>query len=154
MYICRVKLEEAIKTSNFKNELHKASINLLYTTWWLKTPVSKGLKQLDFTQEQFNVMRILKGKHPQPMSVKDIASRMIEQNSNVPRIVDKLEIKKWISRGQCPNDGRHTKIVLSDLGIAKLKAASEYVESMTAQLINLNTEEAKQLNYLLDKLKA
>lgn len=153
MYICFVKLEQAIKSSNFKSELHKASINLLYTAWWLKTLVSKNLKQIDFTQEQFNVMRILKGKHPDKMSVKDIASRMIEQNSNVPRIIDRLEKKSWINRIQCPNDGRHTKIGLSPLGISKLAEASTLVEEATSNVLKLDSNEAGQLNILLEKMR-
>lgn len=154
IYICQVKLEQALKTENFTSPMHKASLNILYTAWWLKRIFSKELKAFDFTQEQFNVMRILKGKHPETMFVKDIASRMIEQNSNVPRIIDRLEKKQWVTRTQCPNDGRHSKIGLSTLGITVLSTANVMVQQMGETMFNLTTEEAVQLNNLLEKVRS
>ena len=103
-----MKLEMALKTNKFKNESHKAGLNILYTAWWLKTMSSAELKKFGLTHEQYNVLRILKGKHPEQMCVKDIACRVIEKNSNVPRIVDRLEIKKLVKRTQSTTDGRHT----------------------------------------------
>jgi DNA-binding MarR family transcriptional regulator len=94
MYICIVKLEQAIQSNKFKNEMHKASLNILYTAWWLKTQMSKVLKEFGLTHEQYNVLRILKGKYPEQLCVKDISCRMIEKSSNVPRIIDRLVIKK------------------------------------------------------------
>lgn len=148
-----MKLEQAIKSENFSSEMHKASINIMYTAWWLKNCFSKELKNLEVTQEQFNVMRILKGKHPEKMFVKDIASRMIEQNSNVPRIIDRLEKKKWVTRTQCENDGRHSKIALSNMGITVLTHASSLVQQVSDNLFELDNNEAKQLNTLLEKVR-
>ena len=97
-YICVVKLEIAIQSTKFKNEVHKAGLNILYTAWWLKTITVKELKEFGLTHEQYNVLRILKGKYPDQMCVRDIASRMIEKSSNVPRIIDRLELKKLMMR--------------------------------------------------------
>jgi DNA-binding MarR family transcriptional regulator len=80
-----MKLEEAIQSVKFINETQKAGLNIMYTAWWMKTIMSKELKVYGLTLEQYNVLRILKGKSPQEMCVKDIAGRMIEKNSNVPR---------------------------------------------------------------------
>jgi hypothetical protein len=70
-YICIVKLEQAIQSTKFKNEAHKAGLNILYTAWWLKTSFSQALKEYGLTHEQYNVLRILKGKHPEQMCVRD-----------------------------------------------------------------------------------
>lgn len=148
-----VKLEQVIKTNSFKSELHKACINLLYSSWWLKTVFSRDLKSLDITQEQFNVMRILKGKHPEKMNVKDIACRMIEQNSNVPRIIDRLEKKEWVTRAQCTNDARHSNIGLSLIGIEILTKANKIVDEVSNTKVNLTEVEALELNTLLEKMR-
>ena len=108
-----MKLEQAIKSTKFKSEVQKAGLNVLYTAWWIKTLTVKELKVFDITHEQYNVLRILKGKHPDLMCVKDIASRMIEKSSNVPRIVDRLELKNLIVRTQGEIDGRQTVITLT-----------------------------------------
>ena len=85
-----MKLEQAIQSNKFKNEVHKAGLNILYTAWWLKTVMSRELKEFGLTHEQYNVLRILKGKYPEQMCVRDIACRMIEKSYNVPRIIDRL----------------------------------------------------------------
>ena len=112
-YICSVKLEDAIQSTKFKNPQQKATLNCLYTAWWLRSVLSKELKIFDLTHEQYNVLRILKGKHPEQMCVKDIAGRMMEKSSNVPRIVDRLVAKKWVKRSTSAFDKRETVITLT-----------------------------------------
>jgi len=118
MYICIVKLENAIQSNKFKSEVQKAGLNILYTAWWLKTLSCKELKEFGLTHEQYNVLRILKGKHPNQMCVKDIAGRMIEKNSNVPRIIDRLVVKKLVKRTQGEHDGRQTVMALTQAGLS------------------------------------
>src|SRR4051812_4344059 len=111
-YICMVKLEEVLKMTRFSSQKHKAGLNILYTCWWLKTIISKELKSLGLTHEQYNVLRILKGTHPEAMCVRDIGSRMIERNSNVPRIIDRLVAKEYVNRSTSEVDKRETVIRL------------------------------------------
>ena len=143
-----MKLEEAIKSSKFRDEGHKASLNVLYTAWWLKSNFSSSLKELGMTQDR------LKGKHPEEMCVKDIGSRMIEKSSNVPRIIDRLVDKKLVKRATSREDKRETLISLTDKGIKHLAEASKLMEEAGRKLIGLSSEEAAQLNELLEKLRA
>ncbi len=156
MYIhtfCLVKLEEALKTNKFSSEKHKAGLNLLYTAWWLKTLISKELKIVGLTQEQYNVLRILKGKHPEAICVKDIGSRMIEQNSNVPRIIDRLVSKKLVSRTNSEIDKRETVITLTENGINILSIANHEVDSLINEGVSMNENDASQLNLLLENMR-
>jgi len=153
MYLCVVKLEEALKSTKFKNEVQKAGLNVLYTAWWLKTLSSKELKNFDLTHEQYNVLRILKGKHPEKMCVKDIASRMIEKSSNVPRIIDRLENKKLIKRGQGEIDGRQTVMSLTEHGIKVLENATIALNTIWDNTISISSADANSLNELLEKLR-
>jgi len=153
MYICVVKLEEAIQSNKFKNEVHKAGLNILYTAWWLKTVTCRELKEFGLTHEQYNVLRILKGKHPQQMCVKDIACRMIEKNSNVPRIIDRLEIKKLVKRTQGEEDARQTVISLTQAGMSILESSTEKVNDIMEEVMTLNNADAHTLNTLLEKVR-
>ena len=148
-----MKLQEALKTDRFRNEIHKASLNILYTAYWMKSHLSSVFKEHGITEEQFNVMRILKGKHPEAMCVRDIASRMIEKNSNVPRIIDRLVIKKLVKRATSKEDKRETLITLTDKGITHLASASETVEKRSNEILSLTESEATQLHELLEKLR-
>jgi len=148
-----VKLEEAIKSNKFKNEVHKAALNILYTGWWLKTLISKELKEYGLTHEQYNVLRILRGKHPEQMCVRDIASRMIEKNSNVPRIIDRLEVKKFVKRNTSINDKRESAISLTNAGVNILDLTTSKVNSVFEEAVMMEESSASALNKLLEEMR-
>ncbi len=152
-YICIVKLEQAIQSVNFKNETHKAGLNILYTAWWLKTLMSKELKSFGLTHEQYNVLRILKGKSPEEMCVKDIACRMIEKSSNVPRIIDRLVIKKLVRRSNDANDKRHTVMSLTEAGLNILDLSTKKINQVFEKTILMNEGSAAELNNLLELIR-
>lgn len=149
-YICIVKLEDAIKSNVFKDNRHKASLNILYTAWWLKTFLATELKKYGLTHEQFNVLRILKGKHPEKMCVRDIASRMIEKSSNVPRIADRLELKKLVNRSTSRQDKRETSILLTDAGINILAQANLSMGKALDKIMTISENDANKLNMMLE----
>lgn len=133
--------------------MQKAGLNILYTAWWLKTVVSRELKEFGLTHEQYNVLRILKGKHPEQMCVKNIACRMIEKNSNVPRIIDRLELKKLVRRSTSEQDKRETVITLTQSGIAVLEASTALLTKVWDEHLTLCEKDAAELNHLLEKLR-
>jgi len=149
-----VKLEAAIKSNKFRNELHKAGLNILYTAWWLKTIMSKELKEYGLTHEQYNVLRILKGKHPEQICVREIACRMIEKNSNVPRIIDRLETKKLVKRTSSNSDKRETVIVLTPAGINILQHSTERINKLMDETIVIDDKRAAVLNSILEEIRA
>jgi len=146
-------LEEAIKSSKFRNEAHKAGLNILYTAWWLKTSMSKELKEYGLTHEQYNVLRILKGKHPEQICVREIACRMIEKNSNVPRIIDRLEAKKLVKRASSDSDRRETVILLTPAGINILQHSTDRINNLMDKIMLIDEEKAKELNLLLEDIR-
>jgi DNA-binding MarR family transcriptional regulator len=148
-----MRLEDAIKTNRFTNENHKASINLLYTSYWLKNNYSRVMKDGGLTLEQYNILRILKGKHPETMCIKDIAQRIIEKSSNVPRIINRLMVKKLVKRSVSNEDKRETLITLTDKGLDALAATTALMNQLSAEIIGLTEEDALQLNLLLEKMR-
>lgn len=128
-------------------------INILHTAYHVRCKVSDTLKAYGLTPEQFNVLRILKGKHPEQMCVRDIAGRMIERSSNVPRIIDRLEVKKLVKRGTSTIDKRETVITLTQAGINMLETVNVIVESANTDMCGLEDEELTVLNTLLDKFR-
>ena len=148
-----MKLEQAIKSNKFRNEVHKAGLNILYTAWWLKTVMSKELKEYGLTHEQYNVLRILKGRHPEQICVKEIACRMIEKNSNVPRIIDRLEIKKLVKRTSSASDKRETVIVLTQAGINILQHSTDRINNVMDKNFLIDETKAKTLNNILEEVR-
>jgi len=148
-----MKLEEEILTNKFVSETQKAAINLLFTSHWLHTRINSYLKPFGLTHEQFNVMRILKGKHPEKMCVKNIGMRMIEKNSNVPRILDRLEKKGWITRQQSQEDRRETVTSITPAGLDVLEKASFNIASNQESMMNLDEATAIKLNVILENIR-
>ena len=112
------------------------------------------MKDFDLTHEQYNVLRILKGKYPDQLCVKDIARRMIEKSSNVPRIIDRLEIKKLVKRTVSESDKRETLITITKSGLSILESSTSKLNKVYASIQTITQKEAEQLNDLLEKLRA
>jgi DNA-binding MarR family transcriptional regulator len=148
-----MKLEEAIQSTKFRNPAHKASLNVLYTAWWLRTLTNQALKEHGITHEQYNILRILNGKHPDAMCIKDIASRVIEKSSNVPRTADRLVVKKMVKRTQGLADKRETLLNLTPHGSNILAAASDSMEKAMQGKITISDKDAEVLNSLLEALR-
>ena len=114
--------------------------------------MSKELKEYGLTHEQYNVLRILKGKYPEQICVKEIACRMIEKNSNVPRIIDRLETKKLVRRTSSDSDKRETVIVLTPAGINILQHSTDRINKLTEKIMQIDEKKAAQLNSILDEI--
>jgi DNA-binding MarR family transcriptional regulator len=143
-------IEEEIKQEKFSSQHHKAVVNLIYTAHWLTSRQQDFFKPHNITGQQFNILRILKGQHPKTISATEIKSRMLDKNSDVSRLLDRLLNKNLIARKACPNDRRAADVTITKEGIDLLKAIAKQQENVEKSLL-LNEAEAKQLSDLLDK---
>lgn len=149
-----MRIEDAIKQKNFENEFLKLNINLLFTSSWLHNHLKQFLDPYKISWQQFNILRILKGSRPDPLSLKVISDRMIDKTSNTSRLIDKLLTKGMVERITCPEDRRKVDIHLTDNGLETVVAASKIVEhGMMNLYTNISDEEAQVMNALLDKLR-
>lgn len=148
-----MKIEEALKTNKFKSDQHKAMINIMFTASWLRSKVVCKLKSYGVSQEQYNVLRILRGSYPNPLCAKDIADRMIDKNSNTTRIMDKLIIKKYVNKWRGKIDRREVNITITEAGLELLKEIDEIEAIDQPNYLNLSDTEAVLLSTLLDKLR-
>lgn len=150
-----MNIEEAIQQKNFESEFQKAHINILFTANWLSQSLGPALEPLNLTWQQFNILRILRGMHPEPASVKLLTERMIDKMSNASRLVEKLKQKGMVERRACPADRRQVDVVLTEKGQEILEDASKRIAQMTQQTFSsLSVAEAQSLNSLLDKIRS
>jgi DNA-binding MarR family transcriptional regulator len=147
------RLEDEIKQPKFQNEHIKSHLNVLFTANWLYNKISSQLKPFNLTHEQFNVLRILKGSHPNKMSQKDVLSRMIAPKSNITLIVKKLVVKELIVVQQSAMDKREYEINITEAGLCLLDQVGEALINNSGSIGKLNESEAFHLNALLDKLR-
>ena len=145
-----MKIEDEIKQKKFINAHQKAVINLVYTVNWMQDKHQKVFKSFNITAQQFNILRILKGQHPNSTSATEIKARMLDKNSDVSRLLDRLVAKKVIVKKACPTDKRAFDVNLTDAGLELLRTLDKK-QSELDNILNLSEEEAYQLSDLLDK---
>ncbi len=148
-----MKIEEEIKQTRFRNAHQKAVINLLFTSHWLENKHNDFFKHFGITGTQFNILRILRGHHPEKISGVEIKSRMLDKNSDVSRLLDRLIAKKLIEKAQCPSDKRASDVFITDEGLKLLKKIDEEMDKTDSKMLKLSATEAKQLSELLDKCR-
>ena len=111
------------------------------------------LKPYDLTLQQYNVLRILRGHYPKPITVIGIIERMLDKMSNASRLVDKLLLKKLVIRHECPNDRRAVDILITQKGLDVLTELDSMQKFWEEKLYGLSEAEANQLSDLLDKMR-
>lgn len=126
---------------------------MLYTTNWLSHHYDAFFKGKDLTTQQFNVLRILRGQHPSPCTLKLVKERMLDRMSDASRIIDKLVAKGLVIRNQCPGNRRSVNLLISDKGLALLKEL-DFIDDATKEIFkHLPRPKIEQLNELLDALR-
>lgn len=138
---------------SFRNEHQKAVVNIIFTNNWLTEKIKSFLEREDITPQQFNILRILRGSFPQPLSTLQIRERMLDKMSDTSRIVDRLVAKELVKKSSCKSDKRLVDVVITDKGKMLLENLDNHSDEMDDIIGNLTEAEAKALNKLLDKAR-
>ncbi|OIP02039.1 MAG: MarR family transcriptional regulator [Bacteroidetes bacterium CG2_30_33_31] len=148
-----MSIEDELK-GRFRNEYHKGLINLHFTSKLLIYSFEKTLKQHKITEPQYNILKVLRGNISEgPLSIGFLKERMLDKNSDVSRIIDKLLTKNLIKRAENPIDRRQKNIEISESGLSLLGNMDSCELKVDALLSKLNETEIKELNRLLDKIR-
>ena len=147
-------IEKDINQPNFASARHKAMVNVLYSYGWIIEQIKTFLYREDITHQQFNILRILRGSHPRPLSTLQIRERMLDKMSDTSRIVDRLVVKGLVKKNTCATDKRLVDVTITDRGqklLKKIDAESNYIDRI---MDGLTEKEAEMLSNLLDKLRS
>ncbi len=127
-------------------------IHLLLVCQKINEVTTAALKPYGISLQQFNVLRILRGRQGKPANLNDISERMVSRMSNTTRLVDKLLAKGYADRITCPSNRRKIEIRITGDGLAALKSMDEAMRNAEVQLVQeLSTDEMAMLNHLLNK---
>jgi DNA-binding MarR family transcriptional regulator len=146
-------LEKDIQQSSFSGQNQKAVINLIYTYHWVTEQIKIILFEEDITLQQYNILRILRGSDPRPLSTLTIRERMLDKMSDTSRIVDRLLLKKLVSKRLCNTDKRLVDVSITSEGKAMLQRIDARDNEMRSVMEKLDEDELTTLNGLLDKLR-
>tara|TARA_B110000037_G_C16966661_1_gene443260 strand:+ start:424 stop:876 length:453 start_codon:yes stop_codon:yes gene_type:complete len=144
-------ISEEIKQKEFKSVYNKLLVNILFTNSWINGQQNKIFKTYGLTTQQFNVLRILRGQHPNAASVNLLKDRMIDKMSNVSRIIDKLKAKDLVSRKLCKSDRRQVDVKITEKGLNVLLILDKEIGDWEKNFHHISEDEATEASNILDK---
>lgn len=143
-------LRELKQSRPFPTKAAEATVAVLRTADVIRTRVSAVIEPAGITLQQYNVLRILRGSHPEPLPTLEIGERLIERVPGVTRLLDRLEEKALVRRERCPEDRRKVHCWITDGGLALLAELNEAVDRVDRECTESLT--AGQLQLLIESL--
>lgn len=149
-----MEIEKIIKSTVSMSDAKKVILNIIYTNTLIGEKFLEIIKPYDLSSEQYNVLRILRGQKGKPSNMCAIQERMIAKNSNTTRLIDKLLVKKLVTREVCPDNRRKIEIQITQKGLDLLIVLDPIViqheESFAS---NITKSDLEELNRLLEKYR-
>lgn len=147
-------LRELIKQPTFASPAQEALLNVMVTHSWVMGELSAAMSPYDITPVQYNVLRILRGAHPQKLTCSEIGERMLDRTPDVTRLLDRLERAAYIQRERAEHDRRVVEVGISKKGIDLLERMGDDVRAVQNRLTrHLSEEELHSLSSMLDTLR-
>jgi DNA-binding MarR family transcriptional regulator len=148
-----MKIEDAIHQSKPMFPMQKVFINLIYTYHWHMDRSNSVFKPFGITAQQYNVLRILKGRYPKTATMGEIKAVMLDKNPDLTRMCDRLLQKGWIERAFNVENRREVLVSITDAGILLLDKIEPTFNTWANHAPKLSEEEMLLLSDLLDKLR-
>jgi len=146
--------QELHQTKAFDSPEDEAAVALLRTVDLLRADLERALAPRSITPQQYNVLRILRGSHPEPLATLEIADRMIERAPGITRLLDRLEAARLVSRKRCGEDRRVVHCSITREGLAVLAALDEPVREVGQKRVGrLSKSQLANLLQLLDRIR-
>ena len=127
----------------------EAYLNLARTYNMLATEYNHYFKDHNLTQPQYNVLRILRG-HGARVSVYQISGEMVTQQSDMPRLIDRLEARGYVVKKRCDKDRRIVWVALTKQGKDILRKIDSSLGKLHQQLLgHMSKKQLAELSHLL-----
>lgn len=145
------KIQDEIKQRKpFKSIASEAHVALLRTADVVGRGITDVLKPFGVSPTQYNVLRILRGAGPTGLACGEIGERMITQDPDITRLLDRMEKAGWIERTRDSRDRRVVKTRLTKQGKKLIDDLEEPLARMERQVLKRVGE--KRLRDLVDLL--
>ncbi|MEM7581773.1 MAG: MarR family transcriptional regulator [Acidobacteriota bacterium] len=149
------RLEDEIhQTRPFRSTSQEAALSLFRTADIIRRKFSQVLEPKGVTQQQYNVLRILRGAGEDGLNTLAIGERMVERTPGITRLIDRLEKKSWVERQRAPGDRRCVVCRITPSGLQLLAELEAPMNDADDQALSmLSQSEQEQLVELLDRIR-
>ncbi len=147
-------LADLIKQNRFASPGHEALLNVLVTYPRVMSELARTMGAFGLTPSQYNVLRILRGRHPERATCRYIGERLMDPTPDVTRLLDRLGAAGLVGRCRADYDGRVVEVWITEAGLKRLRTLDEPVNATIRGLTDgLSAEEHRTLSDLLEKLR-
>ena len=134
----------------FDSPEQEAFLNLWRTYDRLRALEDELFSRFDLTPQQYNVLRLLRAKHPAPVPTLTVAESLVSRAPDITRMIDKLELRGLIARTRTPEDRRAVLVGITAAGARLLdEMAAPLRDCHRRQLGHLSRGDLKKLVELL-----
>jgi len=142
-------LKRRLKQTRFASPQQEALLSVAVAAGTLNDLVDEVCERHGLTRPQYNVLRILRGVHPEGHSRCEVAQRMVERAPDVTRLVDRLQDRGLVRRTRGVNDQRQAIARITAKGLRRLETIQPELEAQTdAQLRKLSDKDCHELSRL------
>ena len=147
--------EEIHQTRPFSSKRQEAWLAMFRTVDDLERRMAVIFAPAGITQQQYNVLRILRGAGPEGLPTLCIADRMIERTPGITRLIDRLQKKGWVKRNRATCDRRQVVCTITDAGLQLLSELDGPIQQEDDEALSmLNDDEITHLIDMLARIRA
>jgi DNA-binding MarR family transcriptional regulator len=146
-------LRHRIQQARFESAAHEALVNVLVTADHLRARTERVCSEFGVSASQYNVLRILRGVHPEGHPRGEIARRMVERAPDVTRLIDRLEKRGWVERDRSERDRRLSISRITPSGLELLERIGPRLELMHREFAERVTpEDCRELSRICETI--
>ncbi|MGY8966554.1 MAG: MarR family winged helix-turn-helix transcriptional regulator [Flavobacteriales bacterium] len=128
-----------------------AIISILKTSAFISEILLSGLKPYEISEQQFNVLRILRGQKGIAANLSTVQDRMVHKMSNTTRLIDKLIQKKLVKRNVCVKNRRKIELFITEDGLDLLKKIDPISDEIEKKILsNISSQDLNSLISILN----
>ena len=128
-----------------------AIISILKTSAFISEILLSGLKPYEISEQQFNVLRILRGQKGIAANLSTVQDRMVHKMSNTTRLIDKLIKKKLVKLNVCVKNRRKIELFITEDGLDLLKKIDPISDEIEKKILsNISSQDLNSLISLLN----
>lgn len=149
------RLQEEIKqTKPFRSVEQEAWLSILRSADQLKRWAAPHFEAAGLTEQQYNVLRILRGAGLCGLPTLAIAERLIEHTPGITRLIDRLESKGLVRRERPERDRRQVYCFITAGGLSLLESLDPEMDRRAAEpFAGVPKVELKSLILTLEKIR-
>lgn len=142
---------EISQRRDFSSVEEEAFLNLMRTSDCLQRAFQRRSRHWGVTSTQYNLLRILRGAHPEGLTCSAIGDRMITAEPDITRLLGRLKALKLIRQQRDRHDRRVVRTHISPSGLELLQQMDPEILRAPKELLgHLSESELAEIIRLLE----